>query len=53
MMVAVFETTKHIEYYGKSGPSHHAVVGGLLPIVEGMQVLDIDAGVARDQRALL
>lgn len=53
MMVAVFETAGHLEYYAKSDPAHHAAVGGLLPIVEGMQVLDIDAPVGPNPKALL
>jgi hypothetical protein len=53
MMVAVFETAEHLKYYAKSDPAHHAVVGSLLPIVEGMQVLDIDAPVGPNHKALL
>lgn len=43
MMVAVFETAEHFDYYSKSDPAHQVVVGDLGPVVEGMQVLDIDA----------
>jgi hypothetical protein len=53
MMVAVFDTADHLEYYAKSDPAHHAVVGALVAIVEGMQVLDIDAPVGPNHKALL
>ncbi len=43
MIVTVFETAEHRDYYAKSDPAHLALGGGLLPVVEGLQVLDIGA----------
>ncbi|KAH6986949.1 hypothetical protein EDB80DRAFT_731181 [Ilyonectria destructans] len=43
MIITVFETAKHRDYYAKSDPVHLALGGGLGAVLEGLQVLDIDA----------
>ncbi|KPM38219.1 hypothetical protein AK830_g8344 [Neonectria ditissima] len=43
MIVTVFETAEHRDYYAKSDPAHLALGGGLGSVLEGLQVLDIDA----------
>jgi hypothetical protein len=43
MIVTVFETVKHRDYYAKTDPAHLALGGGLGPVLGGLQVLDIDA----------
>ncbi|KAH8684082.1 hypothetical protein BGZ61DRAFT_59889 [Ilyonectria robusta] len=43
MIITVFETAEHRDYYAKSDPAHLALGGGLGPVLEGIQVLDIDA----------
>ncbi|KAH8661796.1 hypothetical protein BGZ61DRAFT_463671 [Ilyonectria robusta] len=43
MIVTVFETAEHRDYYAKSDPAHLALGGGLGLVLEGLQVLDIDA----------
>ncbi|KAI1371670.1 hypothetical protein F4677DRAFT_287493 [Hypoxylon crocopeplum] len=42
MIITVFETAAHRDYYAKSDPAHLAVAAGLGPFVKGLQVLDID-----------
>ncbi|EEU38104.1 uncharacterized protein NECHADRAFT_48057, partial [Fusarium vanettenii 77-13-4] len=43
MIVTEFETVAHRDYYAKSDPAHLAVGGSLGPVLEGLQVLDIDS----------
>lgn len=43
MIITVFETVEHRDYYAKSDPAHLALGGGLGRVLEGLQVLDIDA----------
>ncbi|KAM0415793.1 hypothetical protein ACHAPT_013254 [Fusarium lateritium] len=43
MIVTEFETIAHRDYYAKSDPAHLAVGASLGPVLEGLQVLDIDA----------
>ncbi|KAH6982455.1 hypothetical protein EDB80DRAFT_882783 [Ilyonectria destructans] len=43
MIVTVFESAEHRDYYAKSDPVHLALGGGLGPVLEGLQVLDINA----------
>lgn len=43
MIITAFESTEHRDYYAKSDPTHLALGAGLGPVLEGLQVLDIDA----------
>ncbi|EXJ93414.1 hypothetical protein A1O1_01806 [Capronia coronata CBS 617.96] len=43
MIITVFESVEDRNYYAKSDPAHLAVGAALVPLVKGLQVLDIDA----------
>lgn len=42
MIITTFESIGHRNYYAKSDPAHLALGAGLGPVLEGLQVLDID-----------
>ncbi|KAH7245254.1 hypothetical protein BKA59DRAFT_511208 [Fusarium tricinctum] len=43
MIIIFFENVEHRDYYAKSDPAHLALVAGLSPVLNGLQVLDIEA----------
>ncbi|KAM0266195.1 hypothetical protein ACHAPA_007196 [Fusarium lateritium] len=43
MIITAFESTEHRDYYAKSDPAHLTLSAGIRPVLEGIQVLDIDA----------
>lgn len=43
MIIIFFESVEHRDYYAKSDPAHLALVASLSPVLDGLQVLDIEA----------